>query len=388
MRLNIVHGFFLPVPPISGGATEKSWYRLGREFAARGHEVTMFSRRWRNLPHTETREAVRHIRLPGRDHTRSLWRNLLLDFLWSWRVHRALPPADITVVNTVALPVWLGRLKPSAGRVVIMTGRIPKGQYRHYRRIARVVAASTHVRDLVAAENPALAPVSRIYGYPIDCSLLRAGSASPHPFIPAAVPGELTLGYVGRLHEEKGLLLLADALKLAGADRALPPWRVLLCGPADVARGGSGPDFRLRLLQRLSAALGPERVHVIEPQFNERALAGLYRSLDVFCYPSLAEKGETFGVSVAEAMAAGAAPVVSRLGCFSDFVQDGRNGLVFDHQASDAAGRLAGCITRLLRDAGLRRRLAAAAREATRRYDYPVFAAALLADFAGLLRGD
>ncbi len=386
MRLNIVHGFFLPVPPISGGATEKSWFHLGREFAARGHEVTMFSRRWSNLPHTETREAVRHIRLRGHDHARSLWRNLLLDFFWSWRVHRALPPADITVVNSVALPVWLGRLKPSVGRIVIMTGRMPKGQYRHYRRIARVVAASAHVREMVAAENPALAPVSRVYGYPLNWSLLQLETSTQHPFIPAAAPGELTLGYVGRLHEEKGLLLLADALQLAATTRDLPPWRVLLCGPADVARGGSGPDFRLRLFQRLSAAVGPDRVRIIEPQFNERALAALYRSLDVFCYPSLAEKGETFGVSVAEAMAAGTAPVVSRLGCFSDFVQDGRNGLVFDHQSPDAARHLAAAVSRLLRDPALRQRLATAAREDTRRYDYPVYADALLDDFAGLLR--
>jgi len=25
MRISIVNGFFLPVPPVSGGSTEKSW---------------------------------------------------------------------------------------------------------------------------------------------------------------------------------------------------------------------------------------------------------------------------------------------------------------------------------------------------------------------------
>jgi len=33
---------------------------------------------------------------------------------------------------------------------------------------------------------------------------------SPAGLAPA-VPGELALGYVGRIHEEKGLMLLADA---------------------------------------------------------------------------------------------------------------------------------------------------------------------------------
>ena len=50
MRITIVNGFFLPVPPISGGSTEKSWYNLAREFVARGHSVTMVSRRWSGFP--------------------------------------------------------------------------------------------------------------------------------------------------------------------------------------------------------------------------------------------------------------------------------------------------------------------------------------------------
>ena len=36
MRITIVTGFFLPVPPVRGGSTEKIWHRLAREFAAAG----------------------------------------------------------------------------------------------------------------------------------------------------------------------------------------------------------------------------------------------------------------------------------------------------------------------------------------------------------------
>lgn len=387
MKISIASGFFLPVPPVSGGSTEKSWYHLGREFAARGHEVTLFSRRWRSLPDTEVAEGIRHVRLPGHDHTRRLAWNLWLDFWWSWRVHRALPPADIAVVNSVALPIWLGRLKPAAGKVVIMTGRIPKGQYRHYRGVARVVAASTHVRDLVAAENPALGPVARVYGYPINWSLLSRQSSSLHPFAKAAAPGQLTIGYIGRIHEEKGLSLLAAALEILARRPGLPPWRVLLCGPVDIASGGSGGVFRAQLLHRLSAAVTADRIHLLDPQFNERALASVYRQIDVFCLPSLAEKGETFGVAAAEAMAAGAATVVSHLRCFADFVHHEKTGLVFDHRSAEPAAALAASLERLLRDADFRRQLAGAGQLAAQRYDYPAFAAALLDDFAGLAAG-
>lgn len=384
MRITIVSGFFLPVPPISGGSTEKSWYHLAREFAARGHEVMMISRRWHGFPHRETIEGIRHVRLPGWDHNRRLWCNLLLDFLWSWRVFFALPAADIVVVNTVALPVWLGRLKPAAGRVVIMTGRMPKGQYRRYRNIARVLAASSHVRDRVLEENPALGPVMRVRGYPINWQRFNRSGDSAPPAPPAPRPDEVVIGYVGRIHEEKGLLLLADAMKLVRAAPGLPPFRLLLCGPVDIEHGGSGPVFRGRLLNALSAALSSSRFTLLDPQFNDRTLAGIYRQMHVFCYPSLAEKGETFGVAVAEAMASGAVPVVSRLACFTDFVRDGANGLVFDHTAPDAAARLAAAIMRLLADAPARARLAEAARQDTRAYDYASYAADLLADFAQL----
>ena len=384
MRISIVNGFFLPVPPISGGSTEKSWYNLAREFAARGHTVTVISRRWRGFPHHETSEGLRHIRLPGHNHQRELWRNLVQDFIWSWRVFFALPAADIVVVNCVCLPMWLGRLKRRAGRVVIMTGRMPKGQYRHYRAIARVLAASSFVRDKVIAENPALAPVARVCGYPIDWRLLNRTTGTAPASMPEERPDELTLGFVGRIHVEKGLSLLAEALKIVALTPDLPPWRLLLCGPSDVAHGGSGVVFRGQLQHQLSLAMPASRFNLLDPQFNEHTLAGVYRRIDIFCYPSLAEQGETFGVAVAEAMAAGAVPVVSRLACFTDFVRDGNNGLVFDHTAPDAAARLAAALVRLLSDPDCRRRLSDTARQDARAYDYATYAESLLTDFAQL----
>jgi glycosyltransferase involved in cell wall biosynthesis len=384
MKISIVMGFFLPVPPASGGATEKSWHQLAREFAARGHAVTMISRRWNGFPTEETSEGIRHLRLRGGDHHRQLWRNLLRDFLWSWQVFFALPSADIVVVNAVALPMWLGWLKPRAGRVVIMTGRMPKGQYRHYRSIARVLAASSYVRDRVVAENPALAAVTRVAGYPIDWRLLSQVRSPALPCAQSGVANELTIGFVGRIHEEKGLLLLAAAVKIVRQTAGLPPWRLLLCGPSNVDQGGSGPDFRRQLLQVLAEALPADQFVLLDPEFHSQLLAGIYRRMTIFCFPSLAEKGETFGVAVAEAMAAGAVPVVSRLACFSDLVRDGQNGLVFDHTASDAATQLAAVLIRLLREADLRTRLATAARADARAYDYSTYAEALLADFAQL----
>lgn len=344
----------------------------------------MISRRWPGWPDEETLEGVRHRRLAGSDHRRKLWQNLLLDCWWSLRVFFALPPADIVVVNAVALPVWLGWLKPQAGRVVLMTGRMPKGQFRLYHRVARILAASSFVRDRVTAENPSLAQVIRVMGYPLDCATLSTRGQTRAPHHPAPAAGEVTVGFVGRLHEEKGLQLLVDALALVARESGLPPWRLLICGPSDISRGGSGAVFRSRIMRRLSGIMRPGSFHLLDPQFNPRALAAVYQDIDVFCYPSLAEQGETFGVAVAEAMAAGAVPVVSRLACFTDFVRHEENGLVFDHRAPDAPQHLAAALLRLLRDPALRRQLGAAAAGSVRRFDYAAYAGELLADFAQL----
>lgn len=372
-------GFFLPVPPAAGGATEKIWLRLAQEFAQRGHEVRILSRQWDNWPTRETRGHITHVRLPGFNHRSRLWQNLALDFLWSRRVWRALPPADITVVHTITLPLLLGWNRRQAGKIAVVPGRMPKGQYRWYRNIDRVLATSSAVRERVLAENPALDAATLVRGNPIDWHALSAGP-------PRADTAQPVIGFVGRLHREKGLDLLAKAVALLASQTEVPGFDIVLCGPADVAHGGSGPGYIAGIKRRLQTALPPQRVSVSAPIQDTERLIALYRGIDIFCYPSIAESGETFGVAVAEAMAAGAVPVVSKLKCFRDFVVDGENALTFDHAASDAPARLAAALRTLLDTPALRGRLAARAQANVRRYDYSCFADTLLEDFRVLQR--
>jgi len=377
MRITIVMGFFLAMPPVAGGATEKSWQRLARAFARRGHRVTIISRRWPGFPNRETIDGVEHLRVRGCDHTPNLRRNLWRDFQWSLRVWRALPPADVTIVNCVALPALLGWTRGDAGKLVVMTGRMPKGQFRTYRRLDRVLAVSAPVRDAVRRENPRAAEKAIVVGYPIDCGRLeRTGAPRPQE--------RLTIGFVGRIHREKGLHLFAAALRELAVQTDLPPWRAIFCGPDAIELGGSGPEFPAELRRALEKSPQPIAFEFRPAIFDDDRLAQLYGEMDVFCYPSLASEGETFGVAVAEAMAAGAVPVVSSLACFGDFVRAGETGLVFDHTAPDAASRLAAALREVLVDPAARSRLAAGARAEVQRFDVERYAGRLLADFVDL----
>jgi glycosyltransferase involved in cell wall biosynthesis len=108
--------------------------------------------------------------------------------------------------------------------------------------------------------------------------------------------------------------------------------------------------------------------------------------MDIFCYPSLAERGETFGVAVAEAMSARCAVIVSALACFSDLAEDGETALVFNHRAGHPEALLADCISRLLLDPDMRINLALRGQRHAKRFDYPEVSAHILSDLA-LLTG-
>jgi len=258
-----------------------------------------------------------------------------------------------------------------------MTGRVPKGQYRLYREIALAIAASRPILQKAAEENARLAKVGRVYGYPIDYRLLsgRANMTSPEPKRP------FRIGFISRVHREKGIAQLTQALTKLTEHNDLPEWTFTLCGPVDVARGGSGEAFLQECLSPLRAAVSPEQIDILPPKFDPNELAAVYQSLDVFVLPSLSEKGETFGVAAVEAMAAGCTVVTSSLSCFSDYLNHGINGLRYDHRAANAPELLAGELARLLKDKSLRKQLSAAGRKTAWEYDYTKFASRLLEDF-------
>ncbi len=373
MKITIINGFFLPVPAVAGGALEKIWFRMAREFAAAGHDVTYFSRIWPGFPDHEILDGVHMVRLKGFNHTRRLPVNLVLDFLWGLRIYRRLPAADIVVCNTVALPVYLSRFKPGAGRVVTVLGRMPKGQCRFYGGVHRLAATSEAVRTQVVHENSRLASRTLVFPNPIDWYLHQRHLQQSTP---------LTIGYVGRMNPEKGVEILLQAAAELARRPGLPAWRLRLVGPQTIAQGGGGEAY-VASLRELATRAGTN-VTLEPPVYDPAALARIYGSFDVFCYPSLAEKGEGLSVAPLEAMAAGAVPVVSALDCYNDVIRDGQNGSIFDHHASDRVRQLADILARLLTDSALRRKFSIQAQLDSKAFDYSSVAASFLADFERL----
>jgi glycosyltransferase involved in cell wall biosynthesis len=328
MIINIATGPWLPVPAVQGGAIPRLWQGLAEEFAARGHEVRILCRSYPGQPQTEVINGVQYIRRGGLPQSTNIILDLLKDFFYGLLTFPTLPPGDILVINDFWLPIFAA-LRPKAGKVVINANRFPKGQYWLYAKTTFFAAASQAIQEAIAKEYPAAIQRMRILPNPIDT---RIFSPTTQPKLELK---EKVILYVGRIHPEKGVHLLLDAFSILS--QQISTVKLKIIGPVKENQGGGGEAY-LRTLHSKAEGLN---VEFIEPIFDIYKLAEAYREADIFCYPSLAEKGESFGVAPLEAMASGLVPVVSDLACFKDFIEDGTTGYFFQHRNHNAAENLA-----------------------------------------------
>ena len=327
MRITILQGAFLPVPPLRGGAMEKLWFELGKQISYLGHMVCHVSRSFPGLPEEEEIEGVQHLRVRGYDTPRNSLHLKLLDLLYSRRALHVLPQADILVTNTFWMPILAGLHQHNVGRIMVDVNRMPKGQMRLYRRSSCLRACSGAVLDAINREVPYRVNMIRMIPNPL-------------PFVPPALSGQSRqkiILFCGRLHPEKGIELLINAFARA-CEIGLSGWSLRLVGPADTAAGGGGKHWLEDLLLNARAAGHP--IEWLGPIYNEDQLLGHYQQAAIFVYPSLADHGEALPVAPLEAMACGAVPIVSDLACFHDYITPGQNGLVFNHRDTDPVNRL------------------------------------------------
>ncbi|WP_432524235.1 glycosyltransferase family 4 protein [Kineococcus sp. SYSU DK006] len=181
-------------------------------------------------------------------------------------------------------------------------------------------------------------------------------------------PQRPVIAFVGRLDEpRKGLPLLCEVVPLVRA--VVPGARFLVAGRGDV-------DAARALLDDPSAV---EFLGAVDDRAKESLLA----CADVYLAPHTG--GESFGIVLVEALAAGAAVVASDLGAFRRVLDEGRVGRLFPTGDARAA---ADAVLALLADPAERARLSAAGQRAARRYDWSVVATEVLAVYETVRSGE
>jgi phosphatidylinositol alpha-mannosyltransferase len=167
-------------------------------------------------------------------------------------------------------------------------------------------------------------------------------------------PGKSVL-FLGRFDEpRKGMDVLIGAL--AVVVEAFPDVEILVVGRGDEdelrEKAGDLADH-LRFLG----------------QVDDAEKASAMRSADVYCAPNTG--GESFGIVLVEAMAAGTPVVASDLDAFRRVLEDGTAGRLVPVYDSEA---LATALIEVLQDDAVREHLIHAATSAVQRYDWSVVA--------------
>lgn len=374
MKICLVIGPYNPVPLALGGSVERILSTLAPYFAARGHEVTLISRRFADFPHEETIEGVRYIRVPSFDGPSSKILYRLYDYIYSRRVAKMLPQSDITITSSVFLPLVLPLAR--AGHIYVHVARFPKNQMWAYRRAARLQAVSETVAEEIRRQTPSVK--DRVVSVPNPLSGALA-TLSP----PDRAPREKSILFVGRVAREKGVHVLIEAFARA-ASGPLASYRLRIVGPYEVRQQGDGEGY----LAELKALAAPvqDRVTFEGPVFDPEALRAIFLESDIFVYPSLAELGEAFGVAPLEAMAARCRVIVSDLAVFREYLRPGENAIVFDHR-NDPVGSLTGALAAMIGDPATERlRDTGVATAAGYQPEY--IADLFLKDFERLLKGE
>jgi phosphatidylinositol alpha-mannosyltransferase len=188
-------------------------------------------------------------------------------------------------------------------------------------------------------------------------------------------PGEGgAIGFLGRFTEpRKGFAVLYQAYRSLAATR--PGLRLLVAGPGDPAEALDGqPAHGVTFLGKVS----------------ETDKARMLRSVHLYVAPNTG--GESFGMILTEAMAAGTPVVASDLDAFRRVLDGGRAGAMFPVGDADA---LATALAELLDSPWRRAELTEHARKVVAAYDWSVVAQRVLEVYAtaidatsGLVTGD
>ena len=196
---------------------------------------------------------------------------------------------------------------------------------------------------------------------PNGVAVARFANATPLDGWPGAGGA---IGFLGRFTEpRKGFPILLSAF--AALAQARPGLRLLVAGPGEP--DGVHGDLPARLRERV----------VFLGRVSETDKARMLRSVDVYVAPNTG--GESFGMILTEAMAAGTPVVASDLDAFRRVLDGGRAGVLFPVGDSRA---LADRLADLLDSPERRAALAAQARAVVAGYDWSVVASRVLEVYA------
>jgi glycosyltransferase involved in cell wall biosynthesis len=353
------------------GGVESHVRAIAREFARRGHEVTVLTSRYdRSLPEEEELDGCRIVRAKSwgvafntpLDRGVGRWIDRLpadvfhLHYpppLTSYFATRRLPrrglPSCLTYHCDLYLPTPLGSALTGLYDRFFLPSTL--------NRVGRIVV---HTRSYALTSRA-------LRGRPIEVIPSSVDLARFHPGVDGApirerlrLTGRRVIAFTGRLVPHKGVDTLLRALP------QLPDDVVLLVVGRGPALGGL-----TEMARRMGIA---ERIRFC-PTVSDAELPSYLRAADLFVFASQ-NRLEGFGLAVAEALACGLPVVVADIPGVREVIEPGREGLLAEPLLETS---LSDAVRELLDDPARRARMSVAARaRAEERYGVGAVTDALL----------
>ncbi|HEX4352980.1 MAG TPA: glycosyltransferase family 4 protein [Polyangiales bacterium] len=362
---------YSPWSSYSGGG-QRSTHNLARALAARGHEVTVVYTKspWERLqPMAALPYRIRWATLPAIRATPHAWLRPLSTLFVAREVEALLDRTDTIVHGNGEEAALIPRLRRHTRFGFVMTPRYPwlpnapaeaNAQASWWRRtlprqlqfkFQLLGRALRHADFVCPTSRYAAGLVERAYGIARDSQRVVPNGVSDeflHPPPSAANwnapwggdPNQSFAIYFGRISREKGV------------ETILEGWRAIGDEPRHLIFAGRGPELaplRTRVRQLGLVA----RVHFVT-WLDAAELAQLVRRASFAVLPSFEE---SFGNTMAEAMALGVPVLSTRAGSIPEIVEHDRTGLLVP---PGEPTQLGAAMRALASDAALRSRLGAA----------------------------
>ena len=321
MHITIIIGPFLPLPPKGSGAVEKLWHTFAQEAVRNKHKVHFITKRLKGQKTISQIKNIKITRLTNFNFTTSKIINIFLDFVYTLLIGlKKIDKTDIIISNTFWSPIILSFFKKCP--IVADVGRIPKGQLKFYPNKTYFRANSRYVKKKILEEGISNKKIIFTPNFLINENIQKNKINNTN------IKKKNIILYAGRIHKEKGLNLVLNSLKYL--NKNIRYWKFIFVGPYEYEYGGGGISF----LNNIKETFKNYNItfEYKKKIINQNKLNLLYKKSKIFLYPSVADKGETFGNSIIEAMACGCVPIVSNLKPFKDFIKNKKNGLLINHK--------------------------------------------------------
>jgi|TARA_B110000259_G_scaffold36656_1_gene41371 glycosyltransferase involved in cell wall biosynthesis len=369
MKILILLGPFSSFSEKSYGGVEKLWLTMGKKFKEYGNDVTFISKKFKHNSESKIKNGILFNRIRGYSSPKNKFLRLILDLIYTIKAALILSKGtDIIVTNSFWSPIIFPFFISKKSKIYVDVARMPKGQMFLYRFASRLRVNTKIVKYNIIKE--------------VSGKIIKKIKIIP-PSLPFESPDNINflkkkslIVYLGRIHEEKGIELFIDALQHVNLNK----WKVRIIGPWKISDGGSGLNYKNFLLKKI-----PNKSVSIENPISSKKIFELYKETSIFVYPSLA-KDETFGLSVAEFMSYGAAPIVSSLSCFKDYIKNNINGMRFNHKSKNSSLLFARCLKTLINNKKIRFKISKNAFEINKTHSVDIIAKRFLTDFHLLIK--